>query len=130
MREKGHSADYFGDTRDFWWNRDFLELMSKRWALGEARSVLNVGCGIGHWGRCLAPFLNPTATLIGVDREPRWIDEAAKRLPSEYLGRVSYQVGDAEWTRVGRCLRTKGDQHGERLAHVSQFWEKGDVGSE
>lgn len=96
MQEKGHSADYFGDTRDFWWNRDFLELMSRRWALNEARSILDVGCGIGHWGRCLAPFLNPNGTMVGVDREPRWIDEAMNRLPSEYHGRFSYQVGDAE----------------------------------
>ena len=22
-----HSAEYFGDTRSYWWNRDFLELM-------------------------------------------------------------------------------------------------------
>ncbi len=25
-----HSAEHFGDTRDHWWNRDFLQLMAKR----------------------------------------------------------------------------------------------------
>ena len=32
---KGHSEEYFGDFRDYWYNRDFLELMAKRWELGE-----------------------------------------------------------------------------------------------
>jgi 2-polyprenyl-3-methyl-5-hydroxy-6-metoxy-1,4-benzoquinol methylase len=54
VSEKPHSADYFGATRDFWWNHDFLELMSARWRLAAVRSVLDVGCGVGHWGRCLA----------------------------------------------------------------------------
>lgn len=26
---KGHSEEYFGDFRDFWYNLDFLELMTK-----------------------------------------------------------------------------------------------------
>ena len=27
METKGHSEEYFGDFRDFWYNRDFLELI-------------------------------------------------------------------------------------------------------
>lgn len=96
MEAKPHSEDYFGDTRDFWWNRDFLELMGRRWVLQEVQSVLDVGCGIGHWGRCLGPFLNPEATVTGVDREPRWIEGAKRRLPKEFSDRFSYQVGDGE----------------------------------
>ena len=45
MSKKPHSADYFGDTRDFWWNRDFLALMSARWNLGAVKRILDVGCG-------------------------------------------------------------------------------------
>ncbi len=77
--EKPHSADYFGDSRDFWWNRDFLALMSTRWDLGEVKSLLDVGCGVGHWGRCLAPFLRADCVLTGVDREMRWVEEARRR---------------------------------------------------
>ena len=29
-----HSAEYFGDTRDHWWNRDYLELVARCQAAG------------------------------------------------------------------------------------------------
>ena len=38
----------------------------------------------------LAPHLHPAATLIGVDREPRWVEEAQRRTP-----RFTYRQGDA-----------------------------------
>ena len=85
-----HSVEYFGDQRDFWWNADFIELMARRWRLGEARSVLDVGSGVGHWSRVLAPHLHPEATLIGLEREPRWVEEARRRTPA-----FTYQQGDA-----------------------------------
>src|SRR6185312_7510573 len=96
MTDKPHSADCFGDARDFWWNRDFLELMGRRWGLSAVKSVLDVGCGVGHWGRCLAPLLSADCTLTGIDREPQWVDEARKR--SAVLGKraVSFVQGDAE----------------------------------
>jgi hypothetical protein len=45
----GHSEEYFGPYRDFWWNRDFLELMARRWQLGRYQSLLDVGCGMPAW---------------------------------------------------------------------------------
>jgi ubiquinone/menaquinone biosynthesis C-methylase UbiE len=96
MTKKPHSADYFGDTRDFWWNHDFLKLMSARWNLVAVKSVLDVGCGVGHWGRCLAPFLSPESRWTGIDREPQWIEEARKRGTGvEHLA-ASFVVGEAE----------------------------------
>ena len=32
-REPGHSALYFGETRDDWWNLDHLQLLARRWGL-------------------------------------------------------------------------------------------------
>ncbi len=49
-----HSAEYFGETRDHWWHDDFIEMIAKRWRLESVRSILDVGCGVGHWGRVLA----------------------------------------------------------------------------
>ena len=46
-----HSAEYFGDSRDYWWNDDFLTLALQRWSVTEVRNLLDVGCGVGHWGR-------------------------------------------------------------------------------
>lgn len=92
-----HSAEYFGDTRDFWWNHDFLQLMARRWRLDRVREVLDVGCGVGHWGRLLARVLPGDARVAGVDRDPFWVEQAAARAAAAGLGdRFRYQQGLAE----------------------------------
>ena len=90
-----HSAEYFVESRDFWWNPDFLELMAKRWRLDEVATVLDVGCGVGHWGRALGPYLKNLEQLTGVDRESEWVNQAAKNATSALAGRAKYLVGDA-----------------------------------
>src|SRR5262249_74810 len=92
-----HSAEYFGETRDFWWNLDFLELMGRRLSLDRVQDVLDVGCGIGHWGQLLANVLSPTARVQGVDRDPLWVEKASERAAAGHLAdRFSYQVSAAE----------------------------------
>jgi ubiquinone/menaquinone biosynthesis C-methylase UbiE len=76
MESQPHSADQFGPQRDFWWNREFLDLMATRWRLREASSLADIGCGQGHWSRFLYPYLRMPARLVGIDREPRWVTEA------------------------------------------------------
>ena len=94
-QSKPHSAEYFGETRDYWWNRDFLELMAKRLNFAEIQTVLDVGCGIGHWGQALAPFLPPQVRLTGIDREDAWIAKATARARAMGLeSRCEYQHGD------------------------------------
>ncbi|MCC6337113.1 MAG: methyltransferase domain-containing protein [Myxococcales bacterium] len=91
MDPQPHSADHLSrETRDFWWNADFLDLMARRWSLSGVTRVLDVGCGVGHWGRLLLPRCAPGATLTGVDREPLWVKEAQARadrarLPAKYV---------------------------------------------
>ena len=72
-----HSAEQFGPQRDFWWHHDFLELMATRWHLREAASLADIGCGLCHWSRLLYPYLRAPARFTGVDREARWVAEAA-----------------------------------------------------
>ena len=92
-----HSAEYFGDARDHWWNRDFLELMARRFRLDAVREALDVGCGVGHWGLALAPVLPAGARVTGVDREPAWVEQATARALEHGLAeRCSYLLGDAE----------------------------------
>lgn len=74
-----HSAIYFGDTRDHWWNGDFIALMARRLDLARHRRVLDVGCGYGHWARVWLPHLAPGAQLTGIDPEARSVAEAARR---------------------------------------------------
>ena len=94
-----HSAEWFGEQRDFWWNRDFLGLMATRWRLPEAASLADIGCGLGHWSRLLYPYLRPPARLAGVDREPRWVAEAPQHFhrafPQVAPELISFQQGDA-----------------------------------
>jgi SAM-dependent methyltransferase len=92
---KPHSAEYFGEQRDFWWNADFIALMARRWQLDRVRMALDVGAGVGHWGRLLFPHLAPEARLFGIDREEAWIREANARA-ADLHGRAVYRFGEAE----------------------------------
>jgi SAM-dependent methyltransferase len=73
---KGHSEDFFGDYRDFWWNESFLKLLARRLSLNECNSMLDVGCGQCHWSRLLVNYLgssddHPTR-VCGVDSDRKW----------------------------------------------------------
>lgn len=86
-----------GDWRDTWWNADFLALMAQRWRLSEARRVLDVGCGVGHWGRTLLPFFPPDATIDGVDREPVFAEKANEKAAELGLShRARYRHAEIE----------------------------------
>lgn len=69
---KGHSEEYFGDYRDYWYNFDFLELMAKRWELSNIQTLLDVGYGQGHWTRLIASFLKKGSVVTAVDSDPKW----------------------------------------------------------
>lgn len=95
-QKRPHSAEYFNDTRDFWWNLDFLALMAQRLDFAQVRGVLDVGSGVGHWGRALARVLPEQAVITGVDREEQWVRQAGERAAQAGLGsRFTYQQGDA-----------------------------------
>lgn len=92
-----HSAAFFNPQRDFWWNADYLQLLAARFELGGVRSALDVGAGVGHWGTLLLPLLAPDATIIGIERDSRWITRAQERATA--LGiedRCRYVEGVAE----------------------------------
>jgi SAM-dependent methyltransferase len=94
---ESHSAEYFGETRDYWWNLDFLRLMGSRLSFERAQDVLDVGCGVGHWGQLLANVLPARARIHGVDRDPLWVAKAAARASAAGLAdRFSYQPSTAE----------------------------------
>ena len=92
-----HSAEYFDEQRDFWWNDDFLRLVAARIGLELVRSVLEVGAGLGHWGSTLLEVLSPEACVVGVERDPRWVIQAGERVDELGLtGRCRYVQGVAE----------------------------------
>ena len=86
-----------GDWRDTWWDDDFLAMMGKKWRLNEVQSVLDVGCGVGHWGQRLMRHLGPKVTLVGMDAEEAWVAGAAERAGKLGLAeRCRYEVASAE----------------------------------
>jgi ubiquinone/menaquinone biosynthesis C-methylase UbiE len=97
--QKAHSEEQFGAQRDFWWRQDFLDLMATRWRLREASSLADIGCGLCHWSRLLYPYLRSPARLAGVDREARWVAEAAqlfhRRFPEVSTDLLTFKQGDA-----------------------------------
>src|SRR5215470_15264736 len=74
-----HSIQEFDPQRDYWWHRDFLDLMAARWELAEAASLADIGCGQCHWSRLLYRYLKAPGRFTGVDREARWVAEAEQR---------------------------------------------------
>ena len=74
-----HSAEYFGEERDFWWNSDFLDLMADRLEFGGIHNIADVGCGVGHWSALIHSRLPPDAELIGIDGDPANVAEAIAR---------------------------------------------------
>jgi len=98
-RPPPHSAEQFGEQRDFWWHRDFLDLMAARWRLREAASLADIGCGLCHWSRLLYPYLRRPTRFAGIDREARWIAEAPLRFrqafPDVSPETFSFHQGDA-----------------------------------
>jgi ubiquinone/menaquinone biosynthesis C-methylase UbiE len=94
---KLHSEIYFNELRDYWWNQDFLQLMAQRWDFKNVESILDVGCGQGHWGRLLLKLSERPMTLHGVDSEPKWIEVAReKAAPFSPKHQLHYQMARAE----------------------------------
>jgi SAM-dependent methyltransferase len=92
-----HSAEYFGDTREHWWNEDFLRMIATHWRVQEIGQVLDVGCGVGHWGRALARVLPDKAQVTGVDRDRLWPSQAAAKARATGLAhRFRFAAGTAE----------------------------------
>jgi SAM-dependent methyltransferase len=92
-----HSAAYFDEQRDFWWNPDYLRLVAVRLGLERVRSVLDVGAGLGHWATTVLGLLSADASMVGVERDPRWVIQASERADELGLtGRCSYVKGVAE----------------------------------
>lgn len=92
-----HSAQFFNAQRDFWWNLDYLQLLGDRFALRRVRCALDVGAGIGHWGALLLELMASDGTVVGVERDPRWVERAQARAAQLGIAeRCRYVAGVAE----------------------------------
>jgi ubiquinone/menaquinone biosynthesis C-methylase UbiE len=58
------------------------------------RRILDVGTGTGAAARILARRF-PKAEVVGVDLSPAMIEEARRLVPSDLVGRIAFEAGDA-----------------------------------
>lgn len=75
-----HSQAHLGDHRKYWWNDDYLDLLVSRLAATPA-DVLDIGCGLGHWGDQIFSRWAPAARRLALDSEPSWLAEHRNRNP-------------------------------------------------
>lgn len=78
IQQRGHSEAYFTAGRNHWYNPDFLDLMASRWGLRQYASLLDVGAGMCHWSKLLAPYLQPDAAVVALDSDPKWAKGSAE----------------------------------------------------
>jgi SAM-dependent methyltransferase len=80
-------SDLLEESRKYWWNQDFLRLMVERWRFPKRASVLDVGAGLGHWSRALAPVTEVRSfTLVDSDEETlRFANGLASDIGPSYL---------------------------------------------
>lgn len=89
-------AGFDGDWRDSWWHQDTLELMAERLGFAGIQSVLDVGCGAGHWGQRVATLLPEGASIAGIDHEEGFLDAARERAKRFSHARFDYRLGRVE----------------------------------
>jgi ubiquinone/menaquinone biosynthesis C-methylase UbiE len=91
-----HSAQWLADAnRDFYWNRDQLQLVADRLGLRTISTMLDVGCGQGHWTFLLGSVLPTDVEVRGVDQEPKWVRSARARAEElELTDRFRFDAGD------------------------------------
>ncbi|GDX82533.1 hypothetical protein LBMAG42_43440 [Deltaproteobacteria bacterium] len=95
--DQAHSAEYFGEQRNYWYNDEYLAFLRQSWNLDTARTVLDVGSGAGHWSQVIASMVAGDATLVGVDREPKWVQVATERAAAAgFAQRFRYVEGSGE----------------------------------
>ena len=91
-----HSAAYFGEERDYWWNDDYLELLARRLGLDRVARLADIGCGIGHWCGLLARHAPADAQIIGIDRNATNVAGARARFARLWPDRPArFAEGDA-----------------------------------
>lgn len=97
MEDLGHSELFFSDYRDYWYNKDFLNLMAKRWDLYRYSSMLDIGSGLCHWSQLLVPYLKPNSTVTAYDKDIKWAEgnEKLKAGFKSFQSKLDFVKGDA-----------------------------------
>ena len=98
MSNKGHSEDYFGDDRNFWWNKDYFDLLATRWRLETRSKLLDVGSGCCHWSKLFCHYLQHPAQIVALDMDPKWAkgNDSIAHYFAQRETTVTFVQGDAQ----------------------------------
>lgn len=83
-----HSEEWITDARDYWWNRDYLDLILKRNNLKNIKTLADIGCGKGYMTYKLIPLLNNIQKCYGADIEETHIQDALRK--SKHFPNISF----------------------------------------
>ncbi|MDY7084120.1 MAG: methyltransferase domain-containing protein [Actinomycetota bacterium] len=109
--------------------RDYKERLLRALELSAGQTVADLGCGPGTDLGALATAVEPGGTVIGVDREPGMLAEAARRHPGAELrhgdlGALPLGDGEIDRARVDRVLQHV-DTPGRCVAEAARVLKAG-----
>ncbi len=93
---KVHSEEWITDARDYWWNKDYLELILKRYKLTNIETLADIGCGKGYMTYKLIPLLKNIKKCFGRDIEELHIKDANDRANLFENIKFDFKVKNAE----------------------------------
>lgn len=87
---------FLEEQREYIWNKNYWRDVIVPLLRLETNSViLDVGCGLGFLGSCLAEFI-PEGKIVGVDLDSSLVEAARKRAEEQGLSEiVDFRVGNA-----------------------------------
>lgn len=90
-----HSQEYINEARSFWWNLDYLQLISRRFNLDRVESVLDIGCGAGHWAFALKSLLPLKCCFTLIDAEKKWVETVEEKIKTNNCERITVKQANA-----------------------------------
>ncbi|WP_273717186.1 class I SAM-dependent methyltransferase [Alkalihalobacillus pseudalcaliphilus] len=90
----GNQIEYLKRSIRLYYNDDYIEfLIEKVWKIHSPVHILDFGCGFGHLGLRLLPFLPEGSKYVGIDASAKLI-ELARGVFQDLEYNVEFFVGD------------------------------------
>lgn len=96
--KEAHSESHLVESREYWWNQDYLQLLAQRLELESCQKIADIGCGLGLLAFQLSSFLAEGAMVKGVDSEKKYVKRATQKAKKVHLKtgvQFEFMVGDA-----------------------------------